>query len=97
MNEVRGATYTSSTVEVDDNHFIECTFEKCHLVYKGLGPVQFTTCKLEECVWAFDGPAANTLSFLGSMSDAGSGMQGVLTAILNDLKTGVIRRLELPK
>jgi hypothetical protein len=58
---------------LDYGDFREVDFEECQLVYKGGTPPTLINCKLNKCVWHFEGEARNTLSFIKSLaSDEGS-------------------------
>jgi hypothetical protein len=67
-------------VRLDHAAFIDCHFRKAVLVYAGVGPTELTGCRFEAAEFEFDGPAANTLSFLKAMSHSKSGLRDVLKA-----------------
>ena len=60
-------TYEGGTVQLDNNEFIRCKFQKCRLVFGGTGPVSMVECEFIEVSWEFTGPAQNTLVFLRAM------------------------------
>ena len=54
-------------VFLDGNYYEKCTFTNCILVYQATGEVGFDSCKLINCNWSFEGPAAKTINFLRGM------------------------------
>jgi hypothetical protein len=65
LNE--NSVYKGVTVRLDGNHFRACTFQDCRLEFGGSDLVGMVECSFTDCVWAFVGPAANTLSFLSAL------------------------------
>jgi hypothetical protein len=49
---------------IDGKKFVKCTFENCHLVYKGGKVPVFSGCNMNGCLWVFDEAAHNTLEWL---------------------------------
>lgn len=58
------SSFSGGQVEIDGNHFVRCQFENTTLVFKGLSPIKMEYCEFHNVAWKFEGPAANTLSFL---------------------------------
>ena len=64
--------YTHETVSLDGEHFADCEFRKCRLVYAGGEPPSFEGCRFDACEWKLEGPAANTLAHLKAVWSAGA-------------------------
>jgi hypothetical protein len=78
-NKMENQTFVGANVQADGGAaYFKCTFINCNLIFTGLAPIQFDTCKLENCRWSFAGPAANTLNFL-KQSYAGGNKEMVET------------------
>jgi hypothetical protein len=69
-------TYRDQTVVLDGNEFAHCVFENCTLEYQGVKPVNLSGNTLNNCQWAFKGPAANAVQFMNALYR--SGPQGAL-------------------
>ena len=63
MNEA----FVDRVLRVDFMRFVNCTFERCRLVYGGYGPVQFVGCTFKEIEWTLTDAADYTLRFLGGL------------------------------
>lgn len=59
--------FKGETVELDGNHFVNCHFFDCKLVFHAYNPVSFDRCVFNECDWTFEGPAENMLDFLKAL------------------------------
>lgn len=59
--------FTTSTVDLDGNQFVNCRFYDCKLVFYAYEPVSFDRCVFTECAWVFEGAADNMLSFLTAL------------------------------
>lgn len=53
-------------VPLDDNHFVNCAFENCTLVYSG-GEWQHNNTVFKDCPMTFSGPAQRTINLLMQM------------------------------
>jgi hypothetical protein len=59
-----GETFTNQQVEIDEGIFEKCTFNDCHLVFKG-GVPQIIECRFNgNITLSLTGAAGNTLGFL---------------------------------
>lgn len=67
-----GASYHHQTVEVDGEHFSNCEFDACRLVYAGGEPPIFDACRFTDCEWKFDEAASRTVAYLKLMWGAGA-------------------------
>lgn len=66
------------TVELDGNEFAFCNLTNAELFYRGGRPPSLRHCELEGCRLAFEDEAANTLEFIRSFAQAGSGFSTVI-------------------
>lgn len=74
MARYEKSTFQGDKVLLDDNEFIDCTFENCELVFAGTGDVSLSGNVFRNVKWSFDGAAGRTLQFLKAMyRGAGSG------------------------
>lgn len=75
MNETKktmtGKHFVSETVTLDGRGFVDCTFDRCRLVYAGGLPPGLSGCRFEGCTWEFDEAAARTLQFLTGLYHGG--------------------------
>ncbi len=74
---------THENVTLDGEHFEDCEFRQCRLIYSGGEPPSLTRCRFEACEWRFEGPAANTLAHMKVVWSAGakSFVQGLIKEI----------------
>jgi hypothetical protein len=63
--------FFKESVELDNNEFVACRFEKCNLVYKGGKPPSLVNCSFGEFMISFKGAAADTLSFITALYHGG--------------------------
>jgi hypothetical protein len=64
---LRGKTFKDSTIFLDGNAYVNCTFERCVLIYRG-GLSKMDACYVgPNCEWRIADAAANTLQFLQSV------------------------------
>ena len=64
--------FVNQKVDLDGNGFINCKFEKCELVFKGIEPCGAAEgCLFLNTTLAFVGPAANTLTMLSNLYAGG--------------------------
>lgn len=64
MIEHRGTIFSRARLAVDNQHFENCTFDACSLVFGATGPCQFERCTFKDSSFAFEGSAAATVKFL---------------------------------
>ena len=62
-----GQTFREVPIHLDGCTFIECTFERCRMIYSGLIVGHIQRCNFVGCKWEFAGPAANTLGFMTAL------------------------------
>ena len=63
----QGTRFSNARVQVDNDRFFNCTFERCLIVYGARGSVTLDHCKFKECSFAFEGAAGNTVSFMTAL------------------------------
>jgi hypothetical protein len=64
MTSFSGAKISDTRVELDNISYLNCQFERCQMVFRGIGIVQMEDCKFFDCKWVLEGPAGNTVTFL---------------------------------
>ena len=64
--------FNHETVVLDGEHFADCEFRDCRLVYAGGEAPKFEHCKFIDCDWRFEGAAQQTLAYLKAMWGAGA-------------------------
>jgi hypothetical protein len=64
MSVFEHCTFDGGVVDVDGNDYTDCQFTGCTIRYSGGGPIKMDSCKFEDCQFALDGAAANTISYL---------------------------------
>ncbi len=60
---IEGESFLNESVELDDKHFIHCTFENCIVEYHG-GEIVFELSNMRNCRHVFYGRARRTLQYL---------------------------------
>lgn len=61
------------TVHLDGNEYHRCEFTRCRLVYSGGELPVFMNCKIDHCVFTFDGSAGRTLEYMRMLSSLSNG------------------------
>lgn len=64
--------FRDQAVLLDGNEFIECTFDRCELVFAGISPVTMHNPKMNGCGWTMTGPAALTINFMSGLYASGA-------------------------
>lgn len=65
MSDVQTAIiFNHETVVLDGEHFADCEFRDCRMVFSGGPPPVFKNCRFHGCDWRFDEAAANTLKYM---------------------------------
>ena len=59
-----GKTVSNETEVIDGNHYEECRFENCKMIYRGGEIPRITRCQFEDCKWHFEDAAERTLLFM---------------------------------
>ncbi|MGA0601349.1 hypothetical protein ACO2Q3_11665 [Caulobacter sp. KR2-114] len=63
--------FNQETVVLDGEHFADCEFRNCRLIYRGGEVPHFDGCQFEQCDWKFEDAAARTLALLKRVWTAG--------------------------
>jgi hypothetical protein len=85
----KNQTFTKEEIHMDFNHFVDCTFVDCNLIYHGFGPIGMEGCSFTDSRWTFADAAANTVQFMASLyKGAGEGGQKLIDATFENIKTG---------
>ena len=80
--------FNHETVSLDGEHFADCEFRDCRMVYAGGEPPTFEGCRFDGCEWKFDGAAADTLVYLQTLWAVGAKTQ--VQAMIKTI-TGAVR------
>ena len=62
-----GKKFFRASIDLDDNHFYDCTFESCVLIYRGGPSPNMAKCSFKNTFFSFSEAAANTLFLLANM------------------------------
>lgn len=62
-----GEQLADQRVVLDEDEFLECTFTRCQIVYRGGERAYLVRCRFAECSFEFEGAAGRTLLFLRNM------------------------------
>jgi hypothetical protein len=89
----QGHRFENEPVDLDGYYFVECTFYRCKLIFRGEDPVRLENCTIIECDWVFDGPAENTVRFLSALYHGlGASGEVLVKAIFEGIKDGSVDR-----
>lgn len=80
-----GETYHDVSVVLDGNTYNDCIFTRCNMSYSGVLPVGLVGCTFSECEWAFNGPALETMKFLGNLAAMGGGAKEMVETTFNNI------------
>jgi hypothetical protein len=76
-------------VLVDGEHFRNCQFTECRIVFRATAPVEFEECVFTQCEWVFDGPAKQTLFYLSALATSlGVDAREMVADLLNGILSG---------
>lgn len=91
VNEV----FSDRDVQLDGHEYEGCRFERVRFVYSGIGQLRFAGNFVDkDCRWSFDGPAANTVTFMAAAYN-GLGEPGryLIDKTFDDIRGGKLDRL----
>lgn len=80
----KNQSFKNSAVELDDNQFFGCTFQKCKLIYRGGKPPSIADCSFTEISIAFEDYAQNTLVFMTALYHGG--FSEIIEATFNNIR-----------
>jgi hypothetical protein len=78
--------FTHETIQLDGEHFADCEFKKCRMVYAGGPAPTFRDCRFDDCEWKFEGPAEQTLAHLKAVWNAGG--KAPVQALIKEITGG---------
>ncbi|WP_333835386.1 hypothetical protein [Rubrimonas sp.] len=67
MNTSVNACFTDQRILMDGKTFMRCRFERCELVFAGVGAVNFSENALWDCRFSFEGPAGRALGVFAAV------------------------------
>lgn len=95
MASYEDQTFTNAQVRIDGNQFLRCRFENCTIEYRGERLLQLNDCHFAGCRWFFNGPAGETLRFLGALyADGDAGLKKMVEETLANVTTNVVPELQ---
>ena len=56
--------FNHESVPLDGEHFSDCEFRACRLIYAGGALPSFNNCRFNDCDWKFEDAAARTLAHM---------------------------------
>lgn len=75
--------FNQETVALDGEHFSDCEFQTCRLVYSGGSAPTFNHCRFNDCEWKFDDAGARTLAHLKLIWNLGG--KGPVQALIKEI------------
>jgi hypothetical protein len=85
----KNQTFSNDDVHMDFNHFINCRFVGCNLIYHGFGTMGMEGCSFTNVRWTFSDAAANTVDFMASLyTGAGEGGRKLIEQTFENIKAG---------
>ena len=81
----KNTAFSNQPIDLDDNEFIECRFEKCNLIYRGGKLPSLVDCSFDEFRISFEHAAADTLSFINALYHGG--FKSVIEATFNNIRS----------
>ncbi len=88
MIRQQGCSFKHVGVDLDDQEFIDCRFEKCRIVYRGGPPPRFGgKTELIGCQIVFEGAAAATMEVLALLARNGNTelVQGIFRGLVGEI------------
>jgi len=76
--------FLEQSIVIDGDEYIGCTFSRCKLVYAGGTLPMLVNNSYKDCQWAFDGPAARTIQFMGLLYTGGG--KSVIEATIENVR-----------
>lgn len=77
-------------VDLDENNYRRCLFERSILVYSGATPVHMESNTFMGINFAFNGPALNTIVFLASLYQQGGQVKEAVEALFQQIRKGLL-------
>ena len=73
METITGRNFSEQEVKLDGREFVNCTFDRCKLIYGGGAPFFIGGNEISGCNFEFTGAALNTLNTLRMLHHSGMG------------------------
>ena len=87
--EFKDQKFSNQEVHMDFNHFINCKFIDCNMIYRGYGVIRMEGCSFTNVRWTFSDAAANTVDFMASLyAGAGEGGRKLIEQTFENIKAG---------
>ena len=86
MTEVKGKTFTKTSIPLDDHSYLGCTFTHCKMIYAGTTAVRLVNCRFLNCSWRFAGPAARALVFMRDLYAMGGDGATLVEATFENIR-----------
>lgn len=84
-----GRTFVDQDVLLDGNTYVGCVFRRVNLVYSAIRQPGLKGNTLDECTWALEGPAADTVNFLsGIYNGMGEAGQQIVETTFDNIRKG---------
>lgn len=95
MARYENETFLNAQIRIDGNQFFNCRFDQCTIEYRGEQLLQLQGCHFVGCRWFFNGPAGETLRFLGALyADGDAGLKKMVEETLANITTNVVPELQ---
>jgi hypothetical protein len=78
--------FNHETVALDGEHYVDCEFRVCRMLYSGGETPIFENCRFDGCEWKFDDAATRTLAYLKLMWAAGG--KAPVQALIKEITGG---------
>ena len=78
----------SQDVLLDGNQFVDCTFQRCKLIFMGIALPSLKNSTMDECTWHFTGPAENALHFMASLYAQGGEAKVLIERTFENIRNG---------
>jgi len=83
--------FDDKIIQLDGNHYVNCTFKRCKLQYGGLATVSLENCNFHQCSWTFTDAAARTVNFMeGLYHGTGEGGRELIEKTFDNIRKGRI-------
>lgn len=85
----RDETITKTSLIVDGERFVRCTFVDCQLIYEARIAADFDDCTFHDCTWTFGGAAEHTITYLATLANKAGPygrelVEGVFKSVMNN-------------
>jgi hypothetical protein len=87
MEQHSNEMFSNQRIDLDNASYLGCAFDRCQIVFSGVGTYELKNCIFDHCSFSFDGPALQTIRFLTDMYRVGPELfEPVLTGIRNGVR-----------